>query len=198
MKTIFQRWFPAFLMLVMALWFLGQLAPAPDKDFKFNEFGQLPVVFNGRMKPVDSLARNSLLQLREKQTLNLEPWKEWYQNPKLIPATEWLANVMMNPAVADGWPVFRVDNPDLIAFLKLPAKNLAQHQDGKHYSWNQIAPSLDAFDKENERVEKIEGAQRDAYEHAVIKVHARLELYAQLRNTIQPQDSENWKQELAD
>jgi len=31
----------------------------------------------------------------------------------MIPATEWLANVMMNSAVADEWPVFRVDNQDL-------------------------------------------------------------------------------------
>jgi ABC-type transport system involved in cytochrome c biogenesis permease subunit len=198
MKKSFQKWFPAVLMLGMALWFFGQLQPRRDKDFAFNEFGKLPVVFNGRLKPMDSLARNSLLQIRQTQTLDLEPWKEWYENQRIISADEWLANTMMNPAVADDWPVFRVDNPDLIAFLKLPEKSKVQHQDGKHYSWNQIAPSLDGFDRENERVEKIEGASRNAYEHAVVKVHERLELYAQLKNTIQPQDAQNWKQELAD
>jgi len=26
---------------------------------------------------------------------------------------------MMNPAVADDWPVFRLDNPELITFLKI-------------------------------------------------------------------------------
>jgi len=199
MKKVFQKWFPPILMLVMALWFSGQLQSPRDKDFAFNEFGKLPVVFNGRLKPLDSLARNSLLQIREKQTLNLEPWKSWNENPKIIPATEWLANVMMNPAVADGWPVFRVDNPDLIAFLKLPEKNEARHYDGKHYSWNQIAPSLDALDKENERVEtNTVSSGRTAYEQAILKMHARLELYVQLNNTIQPQDAQNWKAELAD
>ncbi|MGA2029720.1 MAG: cytochrome c biogenesis protein CcsA [Verrucomicrobiota bacterium] len=198
MKKIFRKWFPLLLMLAMALWFFGNLQTPKDKDFAFSEFGQLPVVFNGRLKPMDSLARNSLLQIREKQTLNTEPWKGWNENPKIISATEWLANVMMNPQAADAWPVFRVDNPDLITFLKLPEKNEAQHQDGKHYSWNQIAPSLGSFDKENERVEKIEGVSRNAYEHAVIKVHERMELYAQLKNTIQPSDAQNWKQELTD
>jgi hypothetical protein len=198
MKKIFQKWLPPFLMLAMALWFFGQLQPPKDKDFAFDAFGKLPVVFNGRLKPMDSLARTSLLQLREKQTLNTEPWRGWNENPRIISATEWLANVMMNPQAADNWPVFRVDNQDLIAFLKLPEKNEAQHQDGKHYSWNQIAPSLDAFDKENVRVEKIESAGRSAYEHAVVKMHARMELYAQLKNTIQPQDAQNWSQELAD
>jgi ABC-type transport system involved in cytochrome c biogenesis permease subunit len=198
MKKIFQKWLPPFLMLAMALWFFGQLQPPKDKDFAFDAFGKLPVVFNGRLKPMDSLARTSLLQLREKQTLNTEPWRGWNENPRIISATEWLANVMMNPQAADNWPVFRVDNQDLIAFLKLPEKNEAQHQDGKYYSWNQIAPSLDAFDKENVRVEKIESAGRSAYEHAVVKMHARMELYAQLKNTIQPQDAQNWSQELAD
>jgi ABC-type transport system involved in cytochrome c biogenesis permease subunit len=198
MKKIFQKWFPPILMLALALWFFGQLQPPRDRDFAFSEFGKLPVVFNGRLKPLDSLARNSLLQIRQTQTLDLEPWKEWYQKQKTISAIEWLANAMMNPQVADAWPVLRVDNPDLITFLKLPEKNQAQQQDGEHYSWDQIAPSLDVFDRENERVGKIESANRNAYERAVVKVHERLELYAQLKNTIQPQDSQDWKQELAD
>jgi hypothetical protein len=65
---------------------------------------------------MDSLARNSLLQIREKQTLNTGAVEGWNEKPKIISATEWLANVMMNPQVADDWPVFRVDNPDLITF----------------------------------------------------------------------------------
>ncbi|MGH7975141.1 MAG: hypothetical protein ACREC8_00615, partial [Limisphaerales bacterium] len=197
MKKIYQKWFPPILMCAMALWFFGQLQTPKDKGFAFSEFGKLPVVSDGRLKPMDSLARVSLLQIYEEQTFNTEPWKSWTEKPKTISAVEWLANVMMNPQVADNWPVFRVDNPDLISFLKLPERNLAQHQDGEHYSWNQIAPSLDAFGKENERVEKIESAQRSAYERGVVKVYARMELYAQLKNTIQPQDAQNWKQELA-
>jgi ABC-type transport system involved in cytochrome c biogenesis permease subunit len=198
MKKTFQKWFPAILMLIMALWFFGNLQAPPDKGFAFGEFGRLPIVYNGRVQPLGSLARNSLLQLREKQTLNLEPWKDWYAKPKIIPAIEWLANVTMNPQAADAWPVFRVDNPELITLLKLPDKNEAQHQDGKHYSWNQIAPSLDTFDKENERIEKIDATQRNAYEHAVIKIHERLVLYLRLKNTIQPQDAQDWSQELSD
>jgi ABC-type transport system involved in cytochrome c biogenesis permease subunit len=198
MKKIFQRWFPGFLMFVMALWFFGQLQTPRDNGFAFSEFGKLPVVFDGRLKPLDSLARNSLLQIRQTQTLDLDPWKSWYEKQKIISAIEWLANVMMNPQVADAWPVLRVDNQDLITFLKLPEKNKATQQDGEHFSWNQIEPSLQNFDSENSRVEKIEAPQRSAYERAVVKVHARLELYAQLKNTVEPQDVENWKTELAD
>jgi ABC-type transport system involved in cytochrome c biogenesis permease subunit len=197
MKKIFQKWLPPFLMLAMALWFFGNLQPPKDKDFAFTEFGQLPITSNGRIVPLDSLARNSLLAIREKQTVNTEPWKGWNENPKIIPATEWLANVMMNPVVADEWPVFRIDNPDLISLLKLPEKDAAKHSDGKHYSWNQLQPSLETFDKESKRVQNVEATSRTAYENAIVKMHDRLMVYAQLRNAVQPADAQDWPAELA-
>jgi len=197
MKKIFQKWLPAALMLVMAMWFFGNLQAPKDKDFAFTEFGKLPITSNGRIVPLDSLARNSLLAIREKQTLNCEPWKDHLDHPKIISATEWLANVMMNPAVADAWPVFRLDNPDLISLLKLPEKDAAKKSDGKHYSWNQIQPTLETFEKENERVQKIESANRTAYENAIAKMHQRLTLYAQLKNAVQPADTQDWPTELA-
>ena len=184
-------------MLVMALWFFGKLQAPKDKDFAFTEFGQLPITANGRIEPLDSLARNSLLEIREKQTLNTEPWKAWNENPKMVSADEWLANVMMNPAVADDWPCFRVDNPDLVSLLKLPDKDAAKKSDGKHYSWNQIQPSLDTFGKENDRIQKIEAANRTAYENAITKMHERLQLYATLKNAVQPQNTQDWPAELA-
>ena len=202
MKKSFQKWFPPLLTAVMAMWFVGQWTAPKEKDFAFSEFGQLPVVFEGRLKPMDSLARNSLLQLREKQTLNLEPWKAWNEKPKIIAADQWLVTVMMDPPTANRWPAFRIDNPDVIALLKLPGKDPAQHQDGKHYSWNQIQPEFAALEKESNRINDREknhesdAGQRTAFERAVMKVYERCALYAQLRNTLQPEDSTDWKSEL--
>jgi ABC-type transport system involved in cytochrome c biogenesis permease subunit len=197
MKKIFQRWFPPFLMLLMALWFFGKLQTPKDKDFAFTKFGELPVTANGRVQPMDSLARNSLLSLHDKQTLNLEPWKEWYEKQTSISAIEWLAKVMMNPAAADDWPLFKVDHPDLVSLLKLPEKSKLLKQDGMHFSWNQIQPSLENFDKENQRVQKIDAANRTTYENAVARMQQRLTLYVQLRNTVQPADASDWPAELA-
>ena len=184
-------------MFVMALWFFGKLQPPPDKDFAFTEFGKLPVTANGRIVPLDSLARNSLLEIREKQTINTEPWKGWNEKPKILSASEWLANVMMNATVADEWPAFRVDNPDLVSLLKLPEKDAAKHSDGKHFSWNQIMPAMEAFQRENERVQKVESASRTAYENAVAKMHQRLIVYARLKNAVQPAGAPDWPAKLA-
>jgi ABC-type transport system involved in cytochrome c biogenesis permease subunit len=185
-----KKWLPILIVAAMAAWFVSTLRPPQDKTFAFSQFGKLPVVFNGRVQPMDSLARNSLLQIREKQEANLEPWKG--MSAHLIPATEWLASVMMDPATADQWPVFRVDNPDLIALLKLPAKDLAQHQDGKHYSWAQIQPALHALDDETTRImkESKEASARTAYEKAAVKMREKLWLYLQLKNTMEPEDTD--------
>ena len=193
-----KKWIPLVLTAVMAAWFLGSLRAPADKGFDYTGFGRLPILYNGRLQPMDSLARNSMLQLRDKQTLNLEPWKDWNEKPKIIPATQWLATLLMNPDLADQWPAFRIDNLELISLLKLPGKDKAAHSDGKNYSWNQIQPSFEALDRESQRVEKIDDAQRNAYERSVMKMHDRLILYLRLKNTLQPADADDWNAELAD
>ena len=130
-----KRWFPPLLTVVFVLWILSALMPKKESSYSINGFGRLPVVFNGRVQPVDSLARNSLTQIREKDTANLEPWKSWYQAPKILSATEWLLTVMTRPEVADGWKVFRLDHPELKALLKLPEADPTRNEDGKHFAW---------------------------------------------------------------
>jgi len=199
-----KKWLPIILTAVMAAWFLGTLRPAKEKGFHHAEFGRLPILFGGRLQPMDSLARNVLLQIREKQTANLEPWKSHTDNPKIIPAIEWLAAVMMNPEVADTWQVFRVDNPELIALLKLPGADPAARQDGKHYAWNQIEPSLEVMRGQTQRISEREKSKvsdpgkRTVFEQAVMKLHARLVLYLRLKNSLQPQDANDWPAELKD
>src|SRR5262245_38229415 len=105
-----KRWFPLAFTLVLALWIASSIQVPADKSgtFAANEFGRLPIVANGRVQPLDTFARNSLLQLREKQTANLEPWKAWYEKPKMITATQWLMDMTLNPTVADTYPIIRI------------------------------------------------------------------------------------------
>src|SRR5262249_46645027 len=132
------------------------------------------------------------------------PWKGEFGKPKIIPAIEWLAAVMMTPEVADTWPVFRIDNPELIALLKLPEKDKEKRSDGKHYSWGQIYASQDAMQKEVGRIRDGEekkittASERTPFEQAVMKLHARLVLYMRLKNTLMPQDAKDWPKELAE
>ena len=60
---------PWIIIGLFALWILGALRAPRDKEgaWAVQDFGKLPVISNGRFQPLDSLARNSLAQLREKQ-----------------------------------------------------------------------------------------------------------------------------------
>ena len=52
-------------------------------------FSRIPVLRGGRVKPLDSVARNALLVLRNKRTA-LD------QNDQKVPAIEWLAKVLFD------------------------------------------------------------------------------------------------------
>ena len=83
------------------------LAPLAQRDtrggFEMQKFGRLPVLLNGRIKPLDTVARNSLLIIHGKQTLARE-------HGELTPI-DWLAEVMLKPAEADRAEDFRHSQP---------------------------------------------------------------------------------------
>jgi MFS family permease len=73
-----------------ALW-LGAswIAPKPmADDFDVRSFSRLPVLVGGRVKPLDTVARNSLLIMRGKQTLRTKDI--WYTAVSGIWQTVWL------------------------------------------------------------------------------------------------------------
>jgi ABC-type transport system involved in cytochrome c biogenesis permease subunit len=182
-----KKWLPWMVVALFAAWVIGSLRMPADKEWAFSEFGRLPVVANGRTQPFDSLARNSLLQLREKQTANLEPWKEWYQKPKIISANEWIVGVMMKSEEADQWPVFRIDNPDVKSLLGLSADpDLAKKLDGKHYSWIQIQPKLADLRREAMRASNVEASKRRPYDQALLKLWNSQKIYNHLKVALGP------------
>jgi hypothetical protein len=71
------------LSAICAAWILSAFFPKPETGFHYREFGRLPVLMDGRFQPFDSVARNSLLQIRTKQSVLLDDGRS-------ASATEWL------------------------------------------------------------------------------------------------------------
>jgi ABC-type transport system involved in cytochrome c biogenesis permease subunit len=188
-----KKWLPWLILVVAAVWVSTKVPPARDPagGFAVQEFGRLPTVANGRFQPLDSVARNALLQLREKQSIYVP------QEKRSLGATEWLMEVLMRPEKADERRTFRIDHPDLIGLLKLPTKESKPGEDGKHYTWSQIKPSLDQMEKEGKRIRDIKPELRTPYERAVMKLQSGLFLYLRLKNTLQPENTVNFVQDLA-
>jgi hypothetical protein len=80
------RYIPYIVLLCASLW-LGTswLTPkAKPGEFDLASFSRIPVLVGGRIKPLDTVARNSLLILRGKQTLKLA-------NGEQVSPNRWLA-----------------------------------------------------------------------------------------------------------
>ncbi|MEY2598998.1 MAG: hypothetical protein RLZZ142_1257 [Verrucomicrobiota bacterium] len=198
---------PFLVAVVLALCvFRGSSVPRdPDprgqsgSRFPASAFGRLPAVAGGRIQPLDSIARNSLLQLREKQRVNAEPWKSWWQRPRMLSASEWLMHMFFAQKQADALPVLRIDHPDVKGLLELPMhEDPEKKTDGKHFAWSQIQPKFDVLREETRRAWEVQESARSPYERAVLKLWEGVAVYRSLQNAVQPPNAERWEQELRD
>src|SRR5438045_9714751 len=120
MKPILKM-LPWCLLALFVAEIIAVILPKKDSLYHVREFGRLPVLLNGRIQPFDSVARNSLLQIRSTGDLPLEEvpsWKFWH-HPKKLKATEWLLEVMARPETADTRPACLIHHAELLGEINL-------------------------------------------------------------------------------
>ena len=114
-------------------------------------FASIPVQQNGRVKPLDTVARFTLLAMHGKQTIKTTKLSEstGKEEPILDPVTgkpvvnakgksrltamEWMVVSWFRPDIAKELPVFVVDNSDAVVLLNLHGKGKRDR-----YSFNEI------------------------------------------------------------
>src|ERR1022692_3831982 len=134
---------PWCLFALFATEIIVVLLPKPDEEYHVREFGRLPVLLNGRIQPFDSVARNSLLQIRSTGDVPLEvvpSWQFWH-HPKKLKSTEWLLEVMTRPEMADTRPIFLIHHAELLGELKLQDKGVEKSL-LRYYTFNDLKPLL--------------------------------------------------------
>ena len=141
------------------------------------------MLVGGRVKPLDTVARNSLLIIHGKQELRLEGGKR-------LSAMQWLTDVLFNASVADQYPVFVVQNADVLGLFGW------QQSDRKYFSFAEFTPFLKQIDEQATQSDKLEAVQRSAYQSAILNLRNGLSLYQRLKNSIQPEGTENFAAEL--
>jgi cytochrome c-type biogenesis protein CcsB len=197
MKTLLFKIVPWCVFAVFAAEIVSILMPKPDRAFHVQEFGRLPVLLNGRVQPIDSVGRNTLLQLRNTSDVPLEEKKsyEFWKHPKKLKATEWAMEVMMKPELADTRPVFLIHHPDLISEFDLRGKGI--EKSGLYYfTFNQLTNCIDRIEREGRQVMGVESQQRTAYQKQVANLFNALTLYRRLKNSLQPEDTRDFAAEL--
>jgi ABC-type transport system involved in cytochrome c biogenesis permease subunit len=180
-----KRFLPWIILAVAAACIAANWLPpkTAKDDFDLGRFGEIPVLVGGRMKPLDTVARNSLLIIHGKQELRLEGGKR-------LSAMQWLTDTLFNASVADQYPVFVVQNADVLGLFGW------QQSDRKYFSFAEFTPFLKQIDEQAGQSDKLEGVQRSAYQSAILNLRNGLSLYQRLKNSVQPEGAENFTAEL--
>jgi cytochrome c-type biogenesis protein CcsB len=177
---------------------IAVMAPKKDGEFHVRAFGRLPVLLNGRIQPFDSVARNSLLQIRSTGDVPLEivpSWKFWH-HPKKLKATEWLLEVMARPETADTRPIFLIHHSDLLGELKLQDKGV-EKSGLRYYTFEELRSVVDEIMEQGRKVEETKTDQ-STFQKQVLKLANAVMLYHRLKYTLQPEGLDNFAQELAE
>ena len=174
-----KRFFPVLVLLFAFVWVMSSWrSPAPARDgFDFATFGKTPVMVGGRVKPLDSVARNSLLIIHGKESLRLT-------SGEIRSAMPWLTDVLFNPPVADPCPAFLIDNADVLGLFGW------EQGERKYFSYAELKPFLRQIDEQATLSQKLQSVERSAYQNAIFKLRNSLGLYQQLENSFQPEPDE--------
>jgi len=86
-----------------------------SSDFKPSE---IPIQENGRIKPLDTFARNQLLAMYSKRTLKKNALPDDIDKSKMS-AVNWLYDISLHPEKADKYRIFNIKNPEIVGSLGL-------------------------------------------------------------------------------
>ena len=143
-----------------------------DSDFDLAAFAELPVQVGGRIKPLDSVARNTLLILSARQKVVTD------EGLTLSPI-QWFIDLTMRPEVADTYPIFKIEFPDDLGLVGLA------EQGQRYYSFNELLP----FSEELRRLHgEINPAPelRSPYEKQIADINNGLLRYHQVMHSLHP------------
>jgi len=149
----------------------------PQSEFDVRGFSRLPLLEGGRIKPVDSFARNSLLVIRGQQSLPVDNHR--------LPAARWLLDVMFRPEAADTYKAFVIDDPDVLGLLGLERGN------ERRFAYWQVEPKREEIRGQAERARAMDSTRRSRFQTSVANLDSRLELYERIKNTVMVNGSDD-------
>ena len=174
-------WLIGFLLIGWAV--VKMLPPRPTPGFDIDGFARLPVLVGGRVMPMDTLGRLSLLAMNHFGTST-------GSDGKVRQPSAWLLEVLMMPKQADTAKVFYVNNPDVL--------DLAGFSDRKEtlFSFNDVKPSLTKIEDQSRLATQVDGETRNPFQRDILKLREALLLYARLKNTVQAEGSPDFEKEV--
>ena len=134
------------------------------------QFGELPVQYGGRLVPMDTLARNSLMAVSDKQTFT-------DAHGHVRPAIVWLLDVITDSPDAETDQVFKFDNPEIVDLLHLP------WTENHRYALQDFSKYLPELEKQAKLAEDVEKSARSVYQKKVLEANSRVGTWRMLQGS---------------
>jgi len=181
-----QRIFPWIIVALVAVYVVSVLVPQQiESEYDYAALSSVPVSSQGRIKPLDSVARNSLLIVSGRQTL--------MHDGRRLQAIQWLADVLARPEVASNYEVFRIDHPDVLALIG------SDDPKRKRFSFNELTPQFSEIARQGDLAMQVQPKKRDPFQKHILSLYDRLGLYTSLGRWEAPyavaplHDGESWQ-----
>ncbi len=173
----FAPWVAAVSLLAVSAGFRAEVTPGA-----VGAFSRLPVLHGGRIKPMDSIARSSLLVIRGKQTLRVDGRK--------MSASEWLLELVSRSQEADHRKIFRIDDPDVLSLIG--------RRSGKerYFTFDEISVGLRDVETQAQRAGRVDGKLQTRFEKAVVNLYNRISKFHSLKNTLRSHHEGTFTAEL--
>ena len=117
-------------------------------------FEAIPVQEEGRLKPMQTVARYKLMRINNSKRLRFEVGGEKIK----VSAAEWLMDCLFRPELAKKMPIFKVNNPDVIGAIGVKPHSSPRER----YSYEEISSAPDAMKRLSERTGKLGEMMEDS------------------------------------
>lgn len=169
---------------------LSGLRRPAQNEYDVDGFGHLPVLLNGRIKPLDTVSRTTLLLLQDRQTVYVEGGGKRTPN-------EWMLDAMFRPDRADVYRTFKIDNLELLTLVGKTEENLKiQYPDTarkvlalmgfipnkyRRFTYAELSPFLPEIERQAQLAEAEEAQTRTAFQKGSLALYSNLVTYQQLK-----------------
>lgn len=169
-------WVPVAVGLLWGGYLLSKARPVADPpgEMRIADFGSLPLAEGGRIKPYDTLARNTLQYFSTRQEVLLgEDGKE------RLPAIRWLLDVITDQKEAREYRIFRVENLEVLDLL-----GLERRPGSFRYSYNEVldGENYEKLGKQLKLVAAIDKDKRSVYQTKIAELGTKVGMYNTLAN----------------
>lgn len=158
------RLFKAIFSIIL-VWFNSNLTASNEgKEISTEALGKIIVLEEGRKKPLDTYARNKLIQFSGKQKVSGST------------ALQWISRVLLNPDAANNDPIFLINNPEVADALGITPRAK------RRYSFSELYNASHKLNQLANEAMKKEREDWSAFDREIINTERNLDEFFLLRS----------------